>query len=71
MVKIMDNPYEQMDDLGGRGKNPYFWFNTHIHYHPYSLSRLGASYPKDPGLKHQLQPEIKAILRKVQESSSI
>ena len=21
-------PYEQMDDLGG--KNPYFWFNTHI-----------------------------------------
>ena len=24
----METPYEQMDDLGG--KNPYFWFNTHL-----------------------------------------
>ena len=28
MVKIMKNPYEQMDDLGGF--SPYFWFNTHM-----------------------------------------
>ena len=28
MVKIMENPIK-MDDLGG--KNPYFWFNTHIY----------------------------------------
>ena len=27
MVKIMENPYEQMDDLG---ENPYFWVDTHI-----------------------------------------
>ena len=29
MVKIMDNPYEQMDDLGGGGV-PYFWVDTHM-----------------------------------------
>ena len=28
MVKIMENPYEQMDDLGG--KKAYFWKHLHI-----------------------------------------
>ncbi len=27
---FMENPYEQMDDLGGGFYHPYFWFNTHL-----------------------------------------